>query len=207
MVAVQLQHMKLWFAGKFGNWRLAVYELDQLEANLAELVKRRPQAVDREGIDNQLSALRKSIEEKNVPGFIQGYTELTHECNACHRAMGRDYITVQIPVASPFTDQTFTDQVAEGRTLAHAICAACHVIPDKTSVAPAPGIAAPSTAAPSFSELVQRPSFSDATLRQLLGSNHRRIGSAQAMLNPHLTENQIEQIVAYFEVLKAERGR
>src|SRR5579871_22331 len=200
MIAAQLQHMKSWFAGKLGNWRLAAYELDQIEANLAEAATRLPEAAaHREHIESQLSALRKSIDEKNVAGFIQGYTELTHGCNACHRAMGRDFISVQIPVASPFTDQAFPDQVAEGRTLAHAICAACHVLPDKADVAPAPGIAAPSIAVPSFSELIQRPSFSEATLRQLLGSSHRRVGSDRAMLNPHLTENQIEQIVAYFE--------
>jgi hypothetical protein len=40
-----------------------------------------------------------------------------------------------------------------------------------------------------------------------LASNHRRIGHEQAMLNPHLSEDQIEQIVAYFEVLKARQGQ
>jgi hypothetical protein len=207
MMDVQLQHMKLWFAGKFGNWKLAGYELDQIAANLAAATARSPAASNREPVESQLSALRKSIDEKNVAGFIQSYTELTHECNACHRAMGRDFINLQIPVASPFTDQAFPDQVTEGRTLAHAICAACHVLPDKTDVTRVPGVAAPSHPAPNFSELIQRPSFSDATLRQLLGSSHRRVGSEQAMLNPHLTENQIEQIVAYFEVLRAEQNR
>ena len=207
MIAVQVQHTKLWFAGKFGNWRLAAYELDQIAANLAEAATRLPASARQEVIESQLSALRTSIDERNIAGFIQGYTELTHACNACHLRIGRDFISVQIPAASPFTDQAFVDQVAEGRTLAHAICATCHILPDRSDVARAPGIVAPSVAAPSFSELIQRPSFSDATLRQLLGSSHRRVGSEQAMLNPHLTENQIEQIVAYFEVLRAERGR
>ncbi len=208
MIAVQLQHIKLWFAGKLGNWRLAAYELDQIAGNLAKAATRLPTAAPRrELVESRLSDLRKSIDEKNVAVFIQGYTELTHECNACHRAIGFDYISVQTPLVSPFTDQAFADQVAEGRALAHAICATCHVIPDKAGVAPAPGLAAPSISAPSFSELIQRPSFSDATLRQLLGSSHRRVGSEQAMLNPHLTENQIEEIVAYFSVLRAERDR
>ena len=206
MVAVQLQHTKLWFAGKFGNWRLAAYELDQVAANLAEAGTRLPVSA-RQPMESELSALRKSIDEENRAGFTEGYTELTHACNACHRAMGRDFITVQIPLASPFTDQAFPDQVAEGRALAHAICAACHVVPDKSDVPPASRTASPGVAVPSFSELIRRPSFSDATLRQLLGSSHRRVGSGQAMLNPHLTENQIEQIVAYFQVLKAEQSR
>jgi hypothetical protein len=184
MIAIQLQHIKLWFAGKFGNWRLAAYELDQVKANLGQATMRLPAAASRELIERQLSSLRKSIEEKDVAAFTTGYTELTHECNACHRAVGRDFISVQIPLASPFTDQAFPDQVAEGRALAHTICATFHVIPDQTKVAPARGVAAPS-----FADLVRRPSFSDATVRQLLTSGHRRVGPAQAMLNPHLNEN------------------
>jgi hypothetical protein len=31
MIALQLQHIKLWFAGKFSNWDLANYELRQIQ--------------------------------------------------------------------------------------------------------------------------------------------------------------------------------
>ena len=47
--------------------------------------------------------------------------------------------------------------------------------------------------------------FTEAALRQLLASDHRRIGPAQAMPNPRLNDNQIDAIVAYFEALKAEK--
>jgi hypothetical protein len=36
MNAVQLRHMKLWFAGKALNWELAAYELRQINAGLGE---------------------------------------------------------------------------------------------------------------------------------------------------------------------------
>ena len=36
MNAVQIRHMKLWFAGKALNWQLAVYELRQLKAGVVE---------------------------------------------------------------------------------------------------------------------------------------------------------------------------
>src|SRR5450759_722489 len=36
MSMAQLQHMKLWFAGKSLNWDLAAYELRQLKASLVE---------------------------------------------------------------------------------------------------------------------------------------------------------------------------
>ena len=42
MIATQFRHIKLWFAAKLGNWRLAAYELDQLETGLAEATKRFP---------------------------------------------------------------------------------------------------------------------------------------------------------------------
>src|ERR1700680_3827474 len=36
MTAIQLRHMKLWFAGKALNWELAAYELRQLDTGLME---------------------------------------------------------------------------------------------------------------------------------------------------------------------------
>ena len=129
-------------------------------------------------------------------------SELTNACNACHRAAGRGFINAQVPAISPFTDQDFADQVAEGRKLAYTVCGVCHVVPDKPN-APL----AMSFSAPSFVDLARRPSFTEATLRQLLGSEHRRVGPAQAMPNPRLNDNQINDIVAYFEALKAEQKK
>ena len=64
-----------------------------------------------------------------------------------------------------------------------------------------------SFSAPSFVELARRPSFTEAILRQLLTSEHRRVGPAQAMPNPRLNDSQIDDIVAYFEALKAEQKK
>ena len=200
MIATQFAHIKLWFAAKLGNWRLAAYELDQLETGLAETSKRFPKTP--EPVAGQLAALRNSIEARDLAAFTKAYTELTNGCNACHRSEGRDFIAVQIPLVSPFTDQSFADQVAEGRALAHTICGTCHVAPDKANASPGPGLPAPS-----FAEVAGRPSFTEASLRQLLASNHRRVGPDQAMPNPRLSENQINAIVAYFEALKAEQKR
>ena len=33
MTTAQMRHIKLWFAGKLGNWRLAGYQLDQAMPN------------------------------------------------------------------------------------------------------------------------------------------------------------------------------
>jgi hypothetical protein len=42
-------------------------------------------------------------------------------------------------------------------------------------------------------------------LRELLASEHRRVGPDKAMPNPRLNDAQIAEIVAYFEALKAEQ--
>ena len=40
--------------------------------------------------------------------FAKGYSELTLACNACHQGIGRSFIVIQAPTASPFTDQSFS---------------------------------------------------------------------------------------------------
>jgi cytochrome c2 len=198
MIAMQSRHIKLWFSGKFANWKLAAYELNQMEIGLGEVAKRAPapQPATAKGV----SLLRASIEAKDTQAFVKAYSELTNECNACHRAHGRNYISVLIPTYSPFADQNFSDQVAEGRSLVNRICGNCHVVSENAS----PRLA-PIYKAPSFADLVARPSFTGDNLRQLLGSEHRRVGPEQAMPNPRLNDYQIEAIVAFFETLKAEQ--
>ena len=202
MTAIQFRHIKLWFAGKLGNWRLAAYELDQLASSLDEAAKRTPAGASGGDTAAQVTALRSAIEAKDLAAFNKAYSELTNACNACHRAAGRGFVSVQVPAASPFTDQDFADQVAEGRKLASTICGVCHVVPDKPNVPLGLRFSAPS-----FVDLARRPSFNEASLRQLLGSEHRRVGPAGAMPNPRLNDNQIDDIVAYFEALKAEQKK
>jgi mono/diheme cytochrome c family protein len=202
MTATQFRHIKLWFAGKLGNWKLAAYELDQLASSLDDAARRTPAGAALEDTAKQITSLRNAIESRDLSAFTKAYSELTNACNACHRAAGRGFISVQVPAVSPFTDQDFADQLAEGRKLAFTICGVCHVVPDKPNAPLALRFSAPS-----FVDLARRPSFNEATLRQLLGSEHRRVGPAQAMPNPRLNDNQIDGIVAYFEALKAEQNK
>jgi cytochrome c2 len=201
MVAMQFQHTKLWFAGKLGNWNLAAYELAQIEAGLKQAAKASSgeAASDRAG---QVRAVRAAIDARDGAGFVKAYGELTNGCNACHRAERHGFITIQTPATSPFTDQLFVDQAAEGRGLAHMICAACHVTSASPNEAPVSRFPAPS-----FIEVARRPSFSTDSLRQLLASNHRRVGPDQTMPNPRLADYQIEEIIAYFETLRPDRPR
>lgn len=92
------------------------------------------------------------------------------------------------------------DQVAGGRKLAQMVCGACHVVTIRREEQPV--LNPPAT---SFAVLAQRPSLTEKSLREFLGSNHRNLGPAEAMPNPRLADYQIDEIVAYFMTLKAAR--
>jgi hypothetical protein len=202
MTRLQLQHAKLWFAGKLSNWSLANYEAQQIDVGLETTGKLLTDPSRTNLAKEQLEAVRQAIQLKDVPAFTKAYSALTNECNGCHRAGGYASIAIQIPLTLPVPNQLFTDQVAEGRALTHASCGTCHIVSDAGKEAPAPR-----PSAPSFLDIIKRPSFSADGLRQFLASSHRRLGPDQAMPNPRLTEYQIEAIVAYLETLRADRPR
>ena len=92
------------------------------------------------------------------------------------------------------------DQIAAGRKFAHRVCGACHVVAQQRDELPV--LAPPG---PSFAVLAQRPLLTEQSLREFLGSNHRRMGPHEAMPNPRLADYQIDEIVAFFMTLKAAR--
>jgi mono/diheme cytochrome c family protein len=202
MVTAQLRHMKLWFAGRLSNWKLAAYEFDRMKSALDDAAALYSGIRGSDGTSQALQSVQKAIDARDATAFVKAYTDLTNACNACHRANDREFITIQAPSNSPFSDQLFADQVSEGRALARQICGNCHVVSEdsRQSIAGRPPT-------PSFLELVRRPSFSADDIRQFLSSDHRRIGSDQAMPNPRLAEYQIEEIVAYLETLRAKQGQ
>jgi len=202
MTRLQLQHAKLWFAGKLSNWSLANYEIQQIDANL-EATSRllaNPSQADR--AREQIRAVRQALQSKDVPAFMTSYADLTNECNACHRSSGYAGIVMQIPLALPVPNQLFVDQVSEGRAIANASCGSCHVVSDAAKEAPA--FRPPP---PGFLEIISRPTFSADGLRHFLTSGHRRLGPDQAMPNPRLSESQVEAVVAYLETLRADQRR
>jgi hypothetical protein len=110
MGKIQLRHIKLWFAGKAGNWELATYEVDEIRASLesaADLYRGIPVELVTNTAD-PIQAIREAIEAKDSGAFAKGYGNLTAACNACHQGIGRGFIVIQKPTASPFTDQSFS---------------------------------------------------------------------------------------------------
>jgi len=198
MTRLQLQHAKLWFAGKLSNWGLAGYEIEQIDRNLEAAANLLPDRSRIAVAKDRLQAVHEAILQRDVQAFTKAYSALTNDCNGCHRTSGFASITIEVPVRPPVTNQLFADQLTEGRALAHASCGTCHVVEDA-----ARGTQASRPPAPSFLEIANRPSFSADDLRQFLASSHRRLGPDQAMPNPRLADYQIEAIVAYLETLKA----
>jgi hypothetical protein len=109
MGAIQLRHIKLWFAGKLGNWDLATYEVGEIKASLenaADLYRGIPAELITNTADPIL-AIGEAVEKKDGAAFAKAYSDLTAACNACHQGIGRGFIVIQVPSASPFSDQSF----------------------------------------------------------------------------------------------------
>jgi len=109
MGAIQWGHLKLSYAGKFGNWALASYELGQIQERLSSAA-RFYQNIPIEKIamiEQPLRDLSDAIKAKDGPRFTRAFADLTNTCNSCHAAAGVGFITIQTPASSPFSNQSF----------------------------------------------------------------------------------------------------
>ena len=111
---VQPRHAKLWFAGKEGNWVLAEYEIKELRAAFANVVRARPRFRDKpvgEMIESFMSAslrtVDEAIKERNAGKFAEAYTVVNAGCNACHIALNFNFIVVRTPEQLSYPNQDF----------------------------------------------------------------------------------------------------
>lgn len=109
MSTAQLRHMKLWFAGESPNWDLAAFELRQLKDSLVEAASLYPAipVTSATTMAKPIQAIADAIEAKDGGKFASAFGELTAGCNACHQSVGRGFIVMRVPTASPFSDQVF----------------------------------------------------------------------------------------------------
>ena len=54
-----------------------------------------------------LDAVKAAVEARSSSKFGVEFDKLTQACNACHRATHFGFIKIQVPTASPFSDQSF----------------------------------------------------------------------------------------------------
>lgn len=116
MTLTQMRHIKLWFAGRAENWRLADYELDELEEGFSDAARFHPTHKSSprpltelvpEFMAPPLGELRAAVRERDGEAFLAAYDSLTASCNACHAATGFSFNIVSRPDANPYSDQTF----------------------------------------------------------------------------------------------------
>jgi hypothetical protein len=110
MTLQQLRHIKLWFAGRAGNWPLADYEVDELNEGFEDVGKLLGGDTVDKMVGAQIKALQKAVDDKNRTAFLAAYDSLSAGCNNCHRTLDHGFIVIQRPAALPYSDQKFTPE-------------------------------------------------------------------------------------------------
>lgn len=109
MSAVQSRHSKLWTAGQQKNWELAGYELELVKSSLNEAIALYTDIpVDNiRMIDPPIRSIESAVAARNSAAFGKAFGDLTTGCNSCHQSIGRGFIVMKVPTASPFGNQSF----------------------------------------------------------------------------------------------------
>ena len=110
MSNIQSHHIKLWFAGTNGNWKLADFEMDELMElfdDVEHFANDRPETKLVPMIRASLDSVNTAIQNKNAGQFKKGYASMTNTCNQCHQAAKHAFNVIKIPESHPFSDQEF----------------------------------------------------------------------------------------------------
>jgi hypothetical protein len=110
MTLQQLRHIKLWFAGRAGNWPLADYELGELNEGFEDLNKQLGGDTVDKAVGTAMQALQKIIDSKDAKAFAAAFDRLTAGCNSCHGTLERGFIAIQRPTLLPYSNQNFAPQ-------------------------------------------------------------------------------------------------
>ena len=113
--AVQPHHIKIWMAGRAGNWPLAEYEAKELRETFEDIATYQgtwnnfPIAkLAESNLVPPLDGLDKAIKDKNQAAFKKAYDGVTAACNSCHQATGNEFVAVKTPSGADFPDQEFS---------------------------------------------------------------------------------------------------
>ena len=107
MALQQMRHIKLWFAGRAGNWPLADYEIDELKEGFDDVNQRLGGDMVEKAVAARIAALEKAVEAKDRAAFANAFDQLTAGCNSCHQALDHAFIVIQRPTSLPYSDQSF----------------------------------------------------------------------------------------------------
>ena len=107
MALQQMRHIKLWFAGRAGNWPLADYEIDELKDGFDDVNRRLGGDMVEKAVGAQIAALEKAVEAKDCAAFASAFDKLTAGCNSCHHTLDHAFIVIQRPTSLPYSNQSF----------------------------------------------------------------------------------------------------
>jgi len=107
MALQQMRHIKLWFAGRAGNWPLADYEIGELREGFDDVNKLLGGDTVEAAVGAPIAALQSAIDGKDRAGFAVAFDKLSAGCNGCHHTLERGFIVIQRPQAVPYSDQSF----------------------------------------------------------------------------------------------------
>ncbi len=118
MVATQVRHFKLWYAGIVQNWPLANYELAQIRDAITDTERHYG---DKGGAKMSATmmppteVLADAIKAKDGKKFATAFTKLTAACNSCHEAQGFGFIKIRDPRLSPLETSPLSDESFSGK--------------------------------------------------------------------------------------------
>lgn len=117
MLAIQIRHARLWFAGEAQNWLLAAFELQEIKEAFEGVVEQNPEHAifQPQRLADILPAmtkapiagLRDAIDHNSKAEFEAAYDRLSAACTGCHAAAGNDFLVIQRP-RTPLLDNLRT---------------------------------------------------------------------------------------------------
>jgi hypothetical protein len=112
MVATQLRHFKLWYAGIVQNWALAKYECGQIRSSIEDAKNLYPNnpSSNMTMMTPAADDLDDAIKAKDSAKFSKAFSKLTAACNSCHEATGFSFIKIRDPRLSPLETSPFSNE-------------------------------------------------------------------------------------------------
>lgn len=112
MRELQLEIAKLWYAYRYWNKPLALYELKEIKETIQTVGILKPvvNKVDvsgvLDGMDNsQIEGMKKALLQNDRKSFLREYKLAIQTCNECHRTTGVGFNQITIPVFPPVPNQ------------------------------------------------------------------------------------------------------
>lgn len=112
MGIIQTHHAKLWYAGTNQNWKLAEFEIHEIEETFEKISELHGDRYNASQLIPAfilpfLESTEKAARSKDIMAFKDRYAQLTTGCNNCHANAGFGFIVIQTPTEPAFTNQDF----------------------------------------------------------------------------------------------------